>query len=82
MVRFFYHEKEFTGKGRVQIQNDLFGQVAVQTTGESVSGNDSQVRRLKPDDAFGNAGQLEGCCLNRKLKLREIPNLSNKAVDN
>ena len=70
--------KEFSGNGRVQIQNDLFGQVAVQKTGESVSGDDYQVRRLKPDDALGNAGQLQGYCLNRNLKLREIPIYATK----
>ncbi len=63
---------EFSGNGRVQIQNDLFGEVAVQKTGESISRNDHQVRRLKPDDAFGNAAELQSCCLNRKLKFREI----------
>ena len=64
--------KEFSGNGRIQIQNDLFGQVAVQKTGKSISGDDYQMCRLKPDDAFGNAAELQSVSLKRKLKLREL----------
>lgn len=64
--------KEFSGNRRVQIQNDLFRQVAVKEAGKSISGNDYQVRRAEPDDALGNAGQLQSCSLSEKLKAREI----------
>jgi len=52
--------EEFSRNWRVQIQNDIYRQVAVEKTRESISGNNHQVRCLKPDDAFGNAGELQG----------------------
>lgn len=49
--------KEFSGNWSFQIQNDIYRQVAVQNSGESISRNDNQVCCLKSDITLGNAAQ-------------------------
>ncbi len=46
---------EFGGNRRVQIQNNIYRQVAIKKPRKSISGDDNQECGIKPDDALGNA---------------------------
>ncbi len=55
MIEFFCDELS-GGNRRVSIQADIYREVAVQKTGQSISRNDNQVGGAKPDETLRNAG--------------------------
>ena len=55
MIEFFCDELS-GGNRRVSIQADIYREVAVQKTGQSISRNDNQVGGVKPDETLRNAG--------------------------